>query len=109
MMMIQNKLFGLPNAAIVKIRAVFAKYDEVKRVILYGSRATGNYRLGSDIDLCIEGETLNLTQLLKIANQVDELLLPWKIELSLKHEIDNQALLDHIRDNGIIFYSSFRK
>ena len=47
---------------------------------------------------------LNLTQLLKIENELDDLLLPWKIDLSLKHKIDNQALLQHIRDNGKIFY-----
>lgn len=100
----ENKLFGLPNNAIEKIRAVFAQYNEIKKVILYGSRAKGNYRLGSDIDLCIEGETLNLTQLLNIENQLDDLLLPWKIDLSLKHQIDNQALLEHIEDYGVVFY-----
>lgn len=62
-----SKFWGLPNDAIKKIRAIFAKYSEVKKVILYGSRAKGNYRLRSDIDLCIEGETLSITQLLKMS------------------------------------------
>lgn len=99
-----SKLFGLSEDTIKKIRAVFANYGEIKRVLLYGSRAKGNYRYSSDIDLCIEGEMLNLTQLLKIENELDDLLLPWKIDLSLKHKIDNEALLQHIRDNGITFY-----
>jgi predicted nucleotidyltransferase len=105
MNMKNSKLFGLPDSAIKRIRTVFAKYDEIKKVILYGSRAKGNYRLGSDVDLCIEGESLSLTQLLNIENELDDLLLPWKIDLSLKHKIDNPSLLQHIRDNGIIFYS----
>lgn len=97
--------FGLPEPVIQKIHAVFSKYDEVGRVILYGSRAKGTYRPSSDIDLCIEGPGLNLTQLLYIEHELDELLLPWKIDLSLKHKIDNQALLEHIRVHGILFFS----
>ncbi len=104
--MTANNNFGLPDDALKKIRAVFAKYSEIKKVLLYGSRAKGNNRFNSDIDLCIEEETLNLTQLLKIENDLDDLLLPWKIDLSLKHKIDNHALLQHIKDNGVIFYSS---
>jgi predicted nucleotidyltransferase len=102
----QNLIFGLPYSVVEKIRAVFALYPEIKRVFLYGSRALGNYRENSDIDLCIDNEQLSLTQLLKIENQLDDLLLPWKIDLSLKHQIDNQALLDHIRDYGLVFYEN---
>ena len=108
MTMKNNTLFGLPEDVLKKIRAVFAKYNEVKKVILYGSRARGTYRPSSDIDLCIEGEMLSLTQLLKIENELDDLLLPWKIDLSLKHKIDNQALLEHIRNHGVMFCSNSR-
>ena len=44
--------------------------------VLYGSRALGTCRPGSDIDLCIEGESLGLTELLSIENRMDDLLLP---------------------------------
>ena len=71
---------------------------------MYGSRAMGNYKLGSDIDLCIEAESLDLIKLLKIENQLDDLLLPWKIDLSLKHTIDNPALLEHMNSFGVVFY-----
>ncbi len=57
----KNNNFELPDDAIKKIRAVFANYGEIKKVLLYGSRAKGNNRFNSDIDLCIEGEALNLT------------------------------------------------
>jgi len=58
----------------------------------------------SDIDLCIEAESFGLTELLCIENRIDDLLLPWKLDLSLLHKIDNPALLDHIRRVGVIFY-----
>ena len=73
-------------------------------MIIYGSRAKGNYRTSSDIDLCIESDSLGLTQLLKIENQLDDLLLSWKIDLSLKHQIDNPSLLDHINYLGRMLY-----
>ena len=93
--------FGLPASTIGSICDIFAKYAEIQGIILYGSRALGNYRLGSDIDLCIDAPALTLTQLLKIENQIDDLLLPWNVDLSLKHKIDNPTLLQHIAAKGI--------
>jgi len=96
--------FGLRPSAIEKVRAVFSRHPEVERVILYGSRAKGNYRPGSDIDLTICGESVTLSQLLRIEHELDELLLPYKIDLSLHHKIDNPHLLEHIKRVGQLFY-----
>jgi predicted nucleotidyltransferase len=95
---------GLPGHAVEKICGIFRDFSKIRRVVLYGSRALGTYRTGSDIDLCIEAESLGLTELLSIENRMDDLLLPWKLDLSLLHQIDNPALLDHIRRVGITFY-----
>ncbi len=100
-----NKHFGLPERAIQQICSVFSQHKDVKRVIIYGSRAMGKDRPGSDIDLCIESEELSLSQLFAIENQLDDLLLPWKIDLSLKSQIDNPDLLEHIDAVGVEFYS----
>ncbi len=97
---------GLPEAAVEKICGILRDYPQISRVILYGSRAMGTYRLGSDIDLCIEAEALGLTELLAIENRIDNLLLPWKVDLSLLHTIDNPALMEHIRRVGVIFCPS---
>lgn len=97
--------YGLPLTDINRLIGVFLKYPNIRKVLLYGSRAKGNYRIGSDIDLCIEGDLLNLTHLLAIENELDDLLLPWKIDLSLKHQIENQDLLSHINRIGIVIYS----
>lgn len=95
---------GLPAHAVAALRGVFSQYPEIRRVILYGSRAMGRYREGSDIDLCIETEALGLKELLAIETAIDDLLLPWKIDLSLLHMIDNPDLLGHIRRVGVNFY-----
>jgi predicted nucleotidyltransferase len=94
---------GVPDEVVEKLCGIFGDYPQINRVILYGSRAMGKHRLGSDIDLCIEADSLGLTELLSIENRIDDLLLPWKIDLSLAHKIDNAALLEHIRRVGVDF------
>ncbi|MGE5440591.1 MAG: nucleotidyltransferase family protein [Bacteroidota bacterium] len=82
----------------------FARYTSVKKAILYGSRAKGNFKNGSDIDLTLEGDELELDTLLKILNELDELDLPYKIDLSIYSAISNNDLLEHINRVGITFY-----
>ena len=96
--------FGLKPEAITKINQIFAEYAEISKAILYGSRAKGNYRNGSDIDLTLISDHLNHRQLLQIQNQIDDLLLPYSIDLSVFSTIDNLHLIEHINRVGITFY-----
>ncbi len=96
--------YGLKEQDIKAIQTVFEKYPTIDEAILYGSRAKGNYRKGSDVDLTLRGRGLDLTTLLKIENQLDDLLLPYKIDLSIFHKIENPDLIDHINRIGITFY-----
>jgi predicted nucleotidyltransferase len=54
--------YGLKDAVIEKMQAVFASFPEVERVSVYGSRAKGNFKLGSDIDLTLHGKDLTMSQ-----------------------------------------------
>ncbi len=96
--------FGLRKSDVIAIRQVFSRYPALEKALLYGSRATGNYRGGSDIDLTLTGDRLNLALLSQIETDLDELQLPYKIDLSLFNAIDNPALLEHINRVGIVFY-----
>ncbi|HBA88554.1 MAG TPA: hypothetical protein DCZ75_11415 [Geobacter sp.] len=96
--------FGLKESTIDKISSVFRSYPQIEQVVLYGSRAMGNCRNGSDIDLTIVGSEVTHSLQLQIENNLDDLLLPYKIDLSLLHEIDNADLIDHIRRVGVILY-----
>ncbi len=91
-------------AAVEKILAIFALHPEVEKAVLYGSRAKGNFKTGSDIDLSMYGDGLNQTVLLKILNELDDLLLPWMIDLSIFRQIDNENLREHIERVGVVFY-----
>jgi uncharacterized protein len=98
------KQFGLNKEAIQKINAVFEQYEAILEVVIYGSRAKGNFKNGSDIDLTIIENNLDFSQLIEIESKLDDLLLPYKIDLSQKKHITNNDLLEHIERIGKIFY-----
>lgn len=95
-----NEPYGLPISVTEQLQMIFCSEPQIKKVILFGSRAKGNYRNGSDIDLCIEADTLTLLDLLKLNDRIEELYLPWKVDIVLKHTIDNPELLKHIQRVG---------
>lgn len=84
-------MYGLKPETINAIREVLANYPEVEKAILYGSRAKGNFHAGSDIDLTLMGDGLDITTLQKIENDLDDLFLPYKIDLSLYRQIVRKA------------------
>jgi len=92
---------GLPPRAVEDILRVCRSDPAVRRVILYGSRAKGCARSNSDIDLTLDAPEMSFRGLLAIESQLDDLLLPWKIDLSLLHQIENPALRDHIERVGV--------
>ena len=96
--------FGLTEATIEKIAAVLAGHPQVEQALLYGSRAKGNYKNGSDIDLTLIGQGLQTDDLLKIMGELDDLLLPYMIDLSIFHQLTHPELIEHIQRVGIIFY-----
>ncbi|MEM8894189.1 MAG: nucleotidyltransferase domain-containing protein [Bacteroidota bacterium] len=95
--------FGLKESTIRKVKAVFQSYPGVESVLIYGSRAKGNYQIGSDIDLTLKGENLS-SKLFSIENGIDDLLLPYKVDLSIYDDITNPDLIDHIDRVGQTFY-----
>ncbi|KPA19410.1 DNA polymerase [Candidatus Magnetomorum sp. HK-1] len=101
--------FKLKEETINKINQVFKKYDKVEKTILYGSRAKGNAKYSSDIDLTLIGKNINLKLLNKISMDIDDLLLPYITDLSIYHHIKNQDLIDHISRVGKIFYTNVQK
>jgi predicted nucleotidyltransferase len=96
--------FGLSDPVIEKIKDVFIKYPQIEKAILYGSRAKGNFKNGSDIDLTLSGAGLNLNLLYKIETEIDDLLLPYSFDLSILEQISNPGLVEHIARVGIVFY-----
>jgi predicted nucleotidyltransferase len=99
-----KKLYGLDSKTISALLSVFRKQLGIQKILLYGSRALGNYRDGSDIDLTLIAPGWDLKKLFKLENEIDDLMLPYKVDLSLLHKINNKSLEDHINRVGIEFY-----
>jgi len=98
--------FGLTEKDIQSIQGTLRRFTKVSEAIIYGSRAKGNYRPGSDIDLTLKGNDLSHQDLLNIELALDDLLLPYKMDVSLHHQLDNTQLLDHIARVGRQFYNA---
>jgi len=78
---------GIPEAAQQQLFSVLLAEPNIQAVWLFGSRAMGRYQRGSDIDLCLEGPRLTHLQRLRLMAAVDDLLLPWQVDLVLRHEM----------------------
>ncbi len=96
--------YGLPDSTIEKICQVFAQFPEIDKAVLYGSRAKGNYKTGSDIDLTLYGPALTPGRCSTIAEALDDLLLPYTIDLSVFSTLNHAALQQHIERVGQVFY-----
>ena len=96
---------GLAIEEINSIRAVFSAYKPIEEVLIYGSRAMGNYKPASDIDLTLKGEHIDLSLLTEIEFDLDDLMLPYKFDISIYNKITNADFLDHIQKVGKEFYS----
>lgn len=99
--------YGLSNRTLQKIQSVLSHYPQVERAILYGSRATGTYRNGSDIDLTLYGDALTHSILSRIDTELDDLLLPYTIDLSIFDQIDNPVMVEQIQRIGVNFYEKY--
>jgi len=82
------------------------QYPAIETAILYGSRAKGNYKPTSDIDIVLKGKNVDLTILNNVSINLDDLLLPNQFDLSIYHHIDNQELSDHIAGVGKVIYTT---
>jgi uncharacterized protein len=96
--------FGLKSTTIEQIRQVFCRFPQVERAVLYGSRAKGTLRPGSDIDLTLAGKGLNPRRLGQIGDALDDLLLPYMIDLSIEAELQHVGLQAHRHRVGKTFY-----
>lgn len=87
--------FGLPESVVERIRGVMEAHPSVAECVVYGSRAKGTFRPGSDIDLALRG-TIEVDELDRIELELENLELPWSIDLSAYSNLDNPALIGHI-------------
>jgi len=95
---------GLSQNELSLIRSVFKRHKEVRRVVLYGSRAKGTARGNSDIDLAIYGVTSPL-HIESLRLDLEDLPLPYHFDLQSGESISHLPLAEHIRRVGVEIYA----
>lgn len=97
--------FGLEEEVLKKIVDILKKYEEVERAKIFGSRARGDYKKASDIDIALFGENLTHTINTKIFYEIDELYLPYKIDLINFNSLGTEnKIRDNILNEGVDIY-----
>lgn len=97
-------MYGLTEEAVLEIQEILHRYPDIDHAVIYGSRAKGNYRNGSDIDLTLFGDKVDFRTVSAISGAFDDSLLPYTFDVSSFGQITNDELRDHIRRVGKIFY-----
>lgn len=98
-------IFGLTIETYNMICKVFESYSKIEKVIIYGSRALGTFKPGSDIDLCLVGEEISDDIVSSLKTETDELNTPYFFDISVYHVISSTHLVNHIDTYGLIFFS----
>ena len=97
--------FGLSQQTREAINAVFARHPTIEKVVLYGSRAKGTHKPGSDIDLTLYGNAISQPETNQILDELDALDLPYSIDLSVYSRLSHPQLREHIERIGVVFYA----
>jgi len=104
----EKQALGLSSLTLAKLVSVFEMHSSIESVLIYGSRAKGTYKHGSDIDITIKGALLSFSELMQVEDEIDDLYLPYQVDLSQYEALENGDLLDHINRVGVTLYSKGR-
>jgi len=96
---------GLPDATLAFIRGILDGCPRVEKAILYGSRAKGDHKPGSDIDLALVGRGLDFDDLSRIAGAFDESSIPYQVDVLLWDSVTDPSLRDHIERVGVVLFA----
>lgn len=97
--------FGLPTGDLNAIINVVASVDNVQRAVVYGSRAKGNYRPNSDIDIMLFGDSLTFSDIVTVADRLDDLLLPWQIDITARNRVFNSDFIEQVDRYGKVIFN----
>src|SRR5690554_5189398 len=100
--------FGLEEHIFMRLNEVFEANSKVDKALIFGSRAKGNYRPDSDIDIAIKGADITLDDILKMQVAFEEKGIKFKIDLVYCDTIQEKGLIEHIDRVGIEIYSKWK-
>ena len=96
---------GLPPEDIELIVKEISAFKEIEKALVFGSRAKGNYRQGSDVDIFLKGDNLSIHHKASLSWKLnEETILSWNFDILIYKDLNNQDLKDHINRLGIQIY-----
>ncbi len=96
-------MFGIYPKSYEEILSIIEDCPSIDEVIIYGSRAKGNYREGSDIDISLKGN-VSKEDLSKLWNKLDDSFIPYKFDISVYKDLKSESIIEHIQRVGKVFY-----
>jgi predicted nucleotidyltransferase len=97
--------FGLKEEDIAYIVAALSKFDEIKKAAIFGSRAKGNYKPGSDVDLAIFGEDISFSTISRLHFILEEESpMPYFFDIVDYTHLVHQELKEHINRVGTTIF-----
>ena len=96
-------MFGIYPKSYHEILKIIESCRSIDEVIIYGSRAKGNYREGSDIDITILG-AVTAADFNKLWQDLDDSYVPYKFDISIYNKLNSDSLKEHIERAGKTFY-----
>jgi predicted nucleotidyltransferase len=100
-------MFGITEKSFRLIIDTLKQYPEIQKTILFGSRALGNYKNGSDIDIAIVGKNIDLGFCIKLSAHFNQKLpIPYKVDIINYILLKNSGLKQHIDNKGIVIYEN---
>ena len=97
--------FGLKEGILDSIVNILKQYKEIERASIFGSRARGDYKSTSDIDIVIYGDLVTNTINTKVFFEIEELYIPFKVDLINYNTLDNKnKIKDNIEKEGVDIY-----
>lgn len=104
----RNK-YGLTERDMKTLEGIFLKYPEVREVRLFGSRAKGHFKHGSDIDLAVMDKEIDSKTISNLSFDFEESSLPYTVDLINFPILKHQEFIEHIDRIGIVFYERWKK
>jgi predicted nucleotidyltransferase len=102
--------FGLKPGDLEMICRILEKEPNIEQALIFGSRAKGNYKPGSDVDIALKGKNLTSQSVTDVSFQLnEETIMPYKFDVLNYHTIQEPALVKHINSVGIVFYENIPK
>ncbi|PZU96054.1 MAG: DNA polymerase III subunit beta [Leptolyngbya sp.] len=97
--------YGLTESDRAQMIAAIRSFEEIATVVLFGSRAKGNYKPGSDVDLAVKGDRITHRTIAQLADLLnEELPLPYYFDVVHYNGLESQPLADPIDRVGVVIY-----